>query len=77
MLKLQHKQPLLSENDISTISQAFLEANITDLEVREEHVQALKGATTPKSNCVICHKAVSDKVKAYCFDHQKNIKKLE
>lgn len=88
VLKIQHKEPLLSEGDISTIYQAILHANIPDQIVREEHARALnKQKNSSRSNCVVCHKPVSDKVRAYClsnqnfkgkvycFEHQKSIGK--
>lgn len=88
VLKIQHKEPLLSEGDISTIYQAILHANIPDQIVREEHARTLNELkNSPRSNCVVCHKPVSDKVRAYClsnqnfkgkvycFEHQKSIGK--
>jgi len=41
VLKIQHKESLLSESDISSIHQTFLNANIPDPEVRKEHKQTL------------------------------------
>ncbi|WP_077623306.1 nuclease-related domain-containing protein [Sediminibacillus massiliensis] len=76
VLKLHHKEPLLSESDISTIYNAFSKANITDPKAREEHKHALK-TTTPEeksgsgSTCTICNKAVSEKVKTYCLSNKR------
>ncbi|MBB5174536.1 nuclease-related domain-containing protein [Texcoconibacillus texcoconensis] len=79
VLKVQHKEPLLSEEDINTIYQAFEQANILDPQIRQAHEQALKeeqAKTTEKReqqrvNCVVCHKPVSEKVKAYCMKNEK------
>ena len=46
VLKIEHKEPLLNEQDISTIYNSFSKANITDPKVREEHKQALKTNTS-------------------------------
>jgi membrane peptidoglycan carboxypeptidase len=90
VLKIQHKEPLLNESDISSIYQDFLEANITDLKVREEHKRVLNAPehkTNSSSTCAVCNKPVSDKVRAYClgnhtfkgkiycYEHQKTLQK--
>jgi Nuclease-related domain len=89
VLKIQHKEPLLNEGDLSSIYHAFLKDNITDLKVREEHKRALKEPekmASPSSTCAVCKKTVSDKVgayclakpnfkgKIYCYEHQKTFK---
>jgi hypothetical protein len=88
VLKLQHKEPLLSESDISTIYDTFSKADIKDPAIRKEHEQALKTSipdTNSTSTCFICNKPVSDKVKEYClsskrfngkifcYEHQKGV----
>jgi hypothetical protein len=90
VLKIQHKEPLLSESDISTIYQDFLDANITDLKVREEHKRIInepEQKTSSCSVCAVCDKPVSDKVRTYClanptfkgeiycYEHQKTLQK--
>jgi hypothetical protein len=90
VLKIHHKEPLLSESDISSIYQAILHANIPDPEVRKEHTQSLNEPdkkTSSSSKCEICDKSVSNKVRAYClsnptfkgkvycYEHQKNVGK--
>lgn len=88
VLKLIHKEPLLSKADIDDIHSALISANIVDESIRLRHVQALrnesKGENT-KYKCTICQKPVSAKVsafclsnkkfkgKVYCFEHQKGI----
>jgi hypothetical protein len=74
VLKIHHKEPLLTETDILTIFNAFSKANITDPKVREEHKRALKTNTPEEktstgSTCTVCNKPVSDKVKAYCLSN--------
>jgi Nuclease-related domain len=77
VLKLQHKEPPLSETDISTIHHAFNQANITDLSIREEHKLKLstrevtKGGTNSSAACVTCNKPVSAKVQAYCLANKR------
>lgn len=74
VLKIQHKEPLLREREISVIYDVFSNANIKDPAIRREHEQALKASgnsTEPNSTCSICNKPVSDKVKSYCLSNQK------
>jgi hypothetical protein len=81
VLKLNHKEPLLSENDINSIYNGISEANITDQAIREQHVQALKEGKTraketeAKNNqqdkCCVCNKKVSENVKAFCLSNKK------
>ncbi|MYL59240.1 NERD domain-containing protein [Virgibacillus halodenitrificans] len=76
VLKIHHKEPLLSENDIDRIYHAFLNANITDPEMIEKHKHALKTNTlvedsSSSSTCVICNKPVSQKVEAFCLSNKK------
>lgn len=76
VLKIHHKEPLLTEDDISTIYNAFAKANITDPKVREEHKRALKTNTSDEKTssiytCTVCNKPVSEKVKTYCLANKK------
>jgi Nuclease-related domain len=77
VLKLQHKEPLLSKTDISTIYHAINQANITDPIIREEHklklstLEKTKGNTTAPATCVTCSKPVSAKVRAYCLSNKR------
>ncbi|WP_335429218.1 nuclease-related domain-containing protein [Bacillus sp. JJ1609] len=88
VLKIQYKEPILSESDISKIYDTFSKADIKDPQVRKEHEQALKTSTpdtNSNSSCSICNKPVSDKVKEYClsskrfngkifcYEHQKGV----
>ncbi|RKL66484.1 NERD nuclease [Salipaludibacillus neizhouensis] len=75
-LKLQHKEPLLSSDDISIIYKRFSNANIADAKIRERHTQALKNqtineVTNQPFTCAKCHKPVSAKVRSYCLSKQK------
>jgi len=75
--KLIHKEPLLSDQYIDSIYNILIEANITDLTIRKQHVEMLKNmknASKEKSEdtkCVVCNISVSDKVKAFCLSHGK------
>lgn len=46
VLKLQHKEPLLNENEVLSIYDAITSVNITNPSIREKHVRILK-----KSKC--------------------------
>jgi Nuclease-related domain len=76
VLKILHKEPLLTESEISTIYNAFSRANITDPKIREEHksvvkTNTLEEKTSLSSTCTVCNKPVSDKVKTYCLANKK------
>ncbi|MGO4890252.1 nuclease-related domain-containing protein [Anaerobacillus sp. MEB173] len=76
VLKLEHKEPLLNENDISKIYAAFSKANIADPKIRQHHEQSLKAQKTDKepgkeSQCETCKKVVSEKVKTFCLKNKK------
>lgn len=74
VIKLQHKEILLNEDDINHIYTAIVEANIEDQANREQHVQSLKEgksisketATKGIGKCNICDKSVSEKVIVFC-----------
>jgi Nuclease-related domain len=76
-LKLQHKEPILSENDISSIYHALSQSKIIDPQIREEHKLKLntnterKGDTATNASCVTCSKPVSAKVQAYCLSNER------
>lgn len=81
VLKIQHKEPLLNEEDISIIYNAIVKANIEDQVIREKHVQSLKEEAVSKKNsaiednkqdkCMVCNKPVSDKVREFCLSNKK------
>lgn len=75
--KLVHKKPILSDQDIESIYNTLLDANISDSEIRKQHVENIKNKKndSPKnsevSKCMVCQKPVSDKVKAFCLSNKK------
>ncbi|WP_228550161.1 nuclease-related domain-containing protein [Salinibacillus xinjiangensis] len=84
-----YKKPLFTQEDIDNIYRTLSEINITDLSKRKYHVNQIKSNSqgeSSSSECVVCHKRVSEKVKTYCltnkrfngkiycFDHQKTVK---
>jgi Nuclease-related domain len=77
VLKLQHKDPLLSATDISRIYQTIARANITDPKVREEHKISLNtnpaNIEEPRTGavCEMCSKPVSAKVHSYCLANKR------
>ncbi|KGX91247.1 nuclease-related domain-containing protein [Pontibacillus marinus] len=88
--KLIHKEPLLSEQDITSLNTILKKAHISDPAVLNKHKEALKSVVKKKTSgsakCIVCDKPVSDKVKSYCmsnkkfdgkvycFEHQKEMK---
>ena len=74
VLKIQHKEPLLSEREIGMIFDVFSKADVKDTAIKREHEQALKAVTTDtttQATCSTCNKFVSDKVKSYCLTNKK------
>lgn len=74
VLKIQHKEPLLGQSEISMIYDTFSKADIKDSTIRQEHEHVLKissAESNSKWSCSICNKPVSDKVKTYCLSNNK------
>jgi hypothetical protein len=80
VIKLQHNQPILAEQDILKIHKALLDANLTDLKIREKHIAGLKQSekqevskqtNDEQATCTDCNKVVSQKVKEYCLSNKK------
>ncbi|PAD67166.1 NERD nuclease [Bacillus sp. 7586-K] len=78
VLKLQNSSPVYSEDDIEGLYQRILKTNITDNEIRERHVQALKSSTSsiissgnsPAAKCKVCGTPLTAKVKEYCLTNK-------
>ncbi|GEN46645.1 nuclease-related domain-containing protein [Alkalibacillus haloalkaliphilus] len=65
-------QLTLSKEEQENIKAAFQLANITDPKIWQAHKEALKKpSTNEKATCIVCSKAVSEKVKAYCLSQKK------
>ncbi|KRG16537.1 NERD nuclease [Virgibacillus soli] len=77
LLKLQYKEPILTEVEIKRIYDSILNSNITDPSIRKQHVDSIqrKKINNKKidneNKCVVCQKLVSDKVKSYCLSNKK------
>ncbi|MDF2606813.1 MAG: hypothetical protein K0S34_1008 [Bacillales bacterium] len=83
ILKIHNKEPLFSEADISLIYETIAQANITDQNIRNKHVQELKQTQSKdkpieekttaeiKVKCSVCEKAVSEKVAQFCLSNKK------
>lgn len=76
VMKISHKEPLLTEEDISIIFNAINNANITDQKIKGEHKRALRISTSeetlsPSYTCTVCNKPVSEKVKSFCLSNKK------
>lgn len=77
VLKLQYKKPIFLKNEIETIYNSLLNANITDAAIRKQHIDIIKekkNITDKKekeNKCIVCQKPVSDKVKSFCLSNKK------
>lgn len=77
VLKLQYKKPIFLKNEIETIYNSLLNANITDAAIRKQHIDIIKekkNITDKKekeTKCIVCQKPVSAKVKAFCLSNKK------
>ncbi|KGR90832.1 NERD nuclease [Ureibacillus massiliensis 4400831 = CIP 108448 = CCUG 49529] len=75
--KLVHKKPILSDQDIESIYNTLLDANISDSEIRKQHVENIKNKKyesakkSEDNKCFVCQKPVSDKVKTFCLSNKK------
>ncbi|MBO1511152.1 NERD domain-containing protein [Metabacillus sp. BG109] len=82
VLKLLKGSPVYSENEIEKMYLLINQVNLVDQEVRERHVQILKGSTSngnsndekkeqEKEKCKVCGTVVSKKVNEYCLTNKK------
>lgn len=74
VLKLQNKEPFLSNKDINLIHDALSNVNIQDPSIRHQHIESIQKTNAIKNNedtCSICQKPVSDKVKSYCLSNKR------
>lgn len=77
VLKLQYKKPIFLKNDIETIYNSLLNANITDAAIRKQHIDIIKEKKNitdkieKETKCIVCQKPVSDKVKSFCLSNKK------
>ena len=77
VLKLQYKKPIFLKNEIETIYNSLLNANITDATIRKQYIDVIKekkNITDKKekeNKCIVCQKPVSDKVKSFCLSNKK------
>lgn len=75
-LKLHHKIPVFSEKEIEKMFEALCLANVTDSEIRRNHIKVLKNAAKNKkepsfATCIVCQQPVSEKVVQFCLSHPK------
>ncbi|HYK73578.1 MAG TPA: nuclease-related domain-containing protein [Pseudoneobacillus sp.] len=77
VIKLQSKEPLLSNEEIDSIYLSIKKENIEDPSIREFHKQSLKddNSNKPEDNksnrCSVCSAPVSEKVRDYCLSNRK------
>ncbi|WP_430786577.1 NERD domain-containing protein [Virgibacillus flavescens] len=81
MLELIHRNPLLQEEEISSIHSIIQGANITDKNLRHLHVNGVnkekgQSAIASEHRCITCNKPVSDKVAAYCLGNKQFKEKI-
>ncbi|MDR4318992.1 transporter [Niallia circulans] len=77
VLKLQYPNPLFLKSEMEMIYNSLVNANITDAAIRKQHIDIIeekKNITDKKekeNKCIVCQKAVSDKVKSFCLSNKK------
>lgn len=78
ILKLQNKEPFLSDLEITSLYQKLAQANISEPTIRKQHVENIKmtkNETAKKdsedNSCIICKNLVSEKVKSFCLSNSK------
>ncbi|MGG0658351.1 nuclease-related domain-containing protein [Rummeliibacillus pycnus] len=76
ILKLQHNEPLLTNDEIDWIYNTLSQSNVLDPSIRKQHVEKIKTNMSnddkaDENKCIICKKPVSDKVKSYCLSNPK------
>lgn len=82
VIKLQSKEPLLSNEEIDSIYLSIKKENIEDPSIREFHKQSLKddNSNKPEDNksnrCSVCSAPVSEKVRDYCLSNRKFVGKV-
>lgn len=83
VLKLQYQSPIFSDDDILHMYNLLEENNITDIDIRKQHVDVLKNkeiietsneSQTKVATCKTCGKEVSEKVKVYCLSNNVRFK---
>jgi hypothetical protein len=84
VLKLQHQKAIFSDEEFLHMYNKLQEENITDLKIREKHVERLKVNRNEnssievkqikKATCKTCGKEVSEKVKAFCLSNKERFK---
>ena len=84
VLKLENKEPLYSNEELIDLYSKLKNANITDSQIRDIHVEKLKEKDSKEivknksesniSVCKTCGKAVSEKVNEYCLTNKERFK---
>lgn len=82
VLKLQNREMIYSTDELENLYNKLKDANITDLHIRDMHVEKLKNSGGIEnernreeiSTCKTCGKAVSEKVKVYCLSNKESFK---
>ena len=81
ILKLQNPEPIYSTNELQNLYNKIKSANITDLYIRDKHVETLKEKDREAiknennlSTCKTCGNPVSEKVKVYCLSNKTRFK---
>lgn len=70
--KLTNSTPIFTDEQIETMFQALLNANIENKQIREQHVNNIKNSINNNClTCSTCGKKVSEKVKNFCLTSQK------
>ncbi|HWO97591.1 MAG TPA: nuclease-related domain-containing protein [Bacillus sp. (in: firmicutes)] len=84
VLKIQLSAPIFSDEELLHMYNKLQKENITDVKIREKHVELLKANDNEKSSvdgkqlenatCKTCGKEVSKKVREFCLSNQERFK---
>ncbi|MFG6116029.1 restriction endonuclease [Halobacillus sp. MO56] len=71
VIKLKNPKAVYTYEEINSMYDTLVKANITETSKRDHHKQALKASVTKEAKCVVCNKPVSQKVKQFCLSNKK------
>lgn len=71
VINVQNPYPKFTEEEIRTTYNTLHTANITNIQIRENHINAIKSQLKQEAKCEICGTYLSEKVKNYCLSNNK------
>lgn len=74
-IRLRQPSPIYSESERERLFEKLSQANITDINIREQHIERMKQTSAEQTSknavCHECQSAVSDKVRSYCLSQSR------